>query len=203
MKGFKVIIYSMLCMGIGLFFNHSKVEKYHYPCNGLNVITEIKNWKICNGKKFYVKSGKWDEYDENGSLNPIPDSLDVILSIDILSYYLKHSFKKGDEQISDFNISVEVKLKMSESTDCINVINPKISKEYTLINKLLVKYDDFFIKGIYKTYKLKKSLKIRELLKQTINNEKLMLAQIIVVTKIYPLNKEENCLIEYILPICQ
>ncbi len=203
MKSYKGIIYGFLYMVASMLLISSNLEERSNLCNCLNIVTELKNWKSSKGKKIYVKSGKWDEYDENGSINPMPDSLDVILNIDILSYYLKHSFKIDDERIDDFELSIEVQLKTGTSTNCTNVVNPKTSDRHILIKKHLVKYEDFFIKGKYKPYKIKTCFKIKEILRRIVNDDKAMLAQIIITTKINAVHEQDNCSIEYILATCQ
>ena len=192
MNSFKAISYGLCCIVIALLLSSSKVKDVSYPCNGLNVVTELKNWKINKGKKIYVNSGKWDEYDENGSANPIPDSLDVILNIDILSYYLKHNFNKGDERIEDFDLSVEIKFKAGLTTNCTNVVNPTISDGYSVINSIRVNYDDFFQKGVYKACRIKRSIKIKELLKQAMSDKKLMLSQSIITSRIKSISNQDD-----------
>ena len=56
-------------------------------CSDISISTRLKNWRVMEGKKKYVESGKWDEYDENGALKRIPALLDVVLDIDKIILY--------------------------------------------------------------------------------------------------------------------
>lgn len=202
MKNLKKIRNCLFYIIITILLSGNKVSENSYPCKGISIVTELKNWRIYKGKKIYVNSGKWDEYDENGSKNPIPDSLDVILNIDILSYYLKHYFVKGDERIEDFELTVEIKFKAGLTSNCINVVNPRISEGYNVINNIRINYDNFFYKDVYKSYRIKRSIKIKDLLKQAMIDKKLMLSQIIIISKIKSIYSQDDCLVEYTLPIC-
>ena len=170
-------------------------------CDDVLITTKLKNWCTIKGEKKYVESGKWDEYDENGSLNPIPNNLDIILDLNLKSYYMKHSFVIGDLKVEDFIISAEVLLKMGESTDCYNIVNPKTINTGILLDSKRINYFDFFSQKKYKSIQIKIPYNIRDVL-NTIKEDDLMLEQIIVIIKLKTLNGEEKCIIEFCKTIC-
>jgi len=169
-------------------------------CSDISISTRLKNWRVMEGKKKYVESGKWDEYDENGALKRIPALLDVVLDIDLKSYYMKHSSIMGDVVIDDFTVSIDVSLKMGESTDCINILNPKIVNSGTLMSKK-VTYSDFFPAKKYRSVQIITPFQIKQALEK-IESDELMLSQIIVIVTIKSLKTGKECTIEYSKPIC-
>ena len=176
-------------------------NNYKQLCEDVLITTKLKNWRTIKGVKKYVESGKWDEYDENGSLNPIPNNLDVILDLNLKSYYLKHSFEIGDLKVEDFIVSTEVKLIMGESSDCYNIVNPTTINAGTLLDSKRINYFDFFMQKNYKSIRLKIPFKIKDVL-NTIKDDELMLEKIIIIIKLKTLDGEEKCIIEFCKTIC-
>lgn len=183
-------------------YPQKEIEKKDF-CNEINVVVKLKNWKNDKAKKVYAESGQWDEYDENGSTNPIPESIDIILDIDLKAYIMKHASLFGDLKIDDFAVSGEVVLKMGESEDCINVLNPKVFQPINLGVKKEILYSDFFLKNKYKTVTIKIPFKLRQELESIQKeNSELKLVQIIVNVSLVSKSNSE-CKIEYNKAICK
>lgn len=195
---FKVVtIILMLCTN----YSYSFAQVKHSICNDVIISTKLKNWTVINDKKKYIDSGKWDDNDDNGSIKPMPDTVDVILDMELKAYYLKHAFLINDVKSDDFLFSVEVKLKMGESKDCINVLNPSTLNLGTLLNSQNIEYSSFFHEKKYHNKQIKIPFAIKKAY-DIVKGSNLILNQIIFIIKLKSKSTGQECLIEYIKPIC-
>jgi hypothetical protein len=176
---------------------HTTTNEYSH-----DIIVSVKLMGMQNhdGDKKYSEIGRIDEYDENGSANPIPDTIDVRLNIDLNSYYQKHDFLKGDNVVKDFYINVSVKLVFSESNDCINMLNPQVIEFENIITNERINYTDFFKKEKYVSVTKTAPLLIKKLVEFN-KNKKLFLSQFKIITRVKSVNGTED-IIEYNKPIC-
>lgn len=169
-------------------------------CNEVMVSTKLMNWRNVKGVKKYVESGKWDTYDENGSVNPMPDRIDILVDVDLAAYYLKHAFSQNEIKTEDFNLKISAKLKLGESTDCINVLNPVIIDVPEVLFSQKIDYNSFFKHSKYQPRKLKAEFELGAAL-QSLNTSDKMLNQIIIIVTLTYTKSLKECVVEYIRPV--
>jgi hypothetical protein len=185
---------------IVLFASKTAVMAQDNWCNEVMVTTKLMNWRNIKGVKKYVESGKWDSYDDNGAENPIPDKVDVYVDLNLTAYYLKHAFLPNEIKADDFEVKVIAKLKLGESTDCINVLNPTVIDVTDFVASKNVDYSSFFKQSKYQMQQIKTTLDLNRILKN-VNVSGKMLNQIIINVIIKSAKKSKECVIEYMKPV--
>lgn len=210
---------------------HNRIEQSSFVkakiCSNLRMSNQIWDFKIIDKKPQYKRSELWNEFEPNSIEGaPIPDSIEVHTFLQNINALLSENDDEFIKQTPDIYVSSKMQLRFSLSTDCMYSINPKLSKEYVLINKRLIKPKEFIESkgkrdslGYSFTIDFKKLFAIRKLIKENggelydeskednggakeEDKERYYLSQIIIKNRIESTDGKKKCSIEYIHPIC-
>ncbi len=197
--------------------------KESFSCLKFLFDTSLGDIVYTQGKRNLVANELWNEYEPNEPFKSIPDSIDVFTIIyneslnlaDNSQEFLKEFIKTEP----DVYCTVTIQIKLSIDLDCTHPKNPRLSREYVVIDKKRIRATDFirekpnqwFSASVGAIFPIRQKIKENGGYLPNSSDKEPELVwfvnQLIVRTYLSPLpvsvNKENaKCYVEYIHPVC-
>lgn len=203
----KFIKFCLITLNIISLTKNVKSQDLNNLCGIVRVQSEIWANEKINGSVRFVRSELWSEYNDNviNDSRPFPDTVWVISRLMLPVDWMGEKLPKD----TLFFINISLQLKYGDHDDCIDVINPNLTKEYYIMNNKLS------YQAIEKSMRLNGRIDLKSnpvLLRKYMiennigfldnNEQKKYLCQIIIKTYLGYNVDAKDCQIEHIHPVC-